>query len=380
MGIYVNNVLKYVTNGAKLDTEMSFSPGKYDTTVEEWDYCGGASYTQVSITATNQTGVWVMSPANTSQVSSPVTYKATSNTATCSKGVSTMGVYVNNVLKYVGNGNMLNTNISLGDGTYDTVVEEWDKCGGAAYTHVKITVGGGGGGGGNSFTALQGSKGWTGYGELPPNYNICSNCSPQVTYSLTQHIKSPSLSGNSSKFTLGGTEPYADVLFNNHLIGTLSSQGVPDTDHKLVPSLHNFTYDAYFYTSQLSLSQALEFDINQYFGSHGLVFGTQCRVAGGNMWDVWDNQNKKWVSTGAKCYPVNNGWNHVTIQVQRESDNSLLYQSITLNGTKSVLNKKYPAGSCPNDWWGITVNYQLDGNSKQSGYATYLDNFTFTYW
>jgi hypothetical protein len=26
------------------------------------------------------------------------------------------------------------------------------------------------------------------------------------------------------------------------------------------------------------------------------------------------------------------------------------------------------------------VNYQMDGNSKQTPYTTYLDNFTFTYW
>ena len=80
------------------------------------------------------------------------------------------------------------------------------------------------------------------------------------------------------------------------------------------------------------------------------------------------------------CYPVNSGWNHVTIEVQRQSDNSLLFQSITLNGNKTVLNRTYGHGSCPSGWWGITVNYQLDGNYQQADYTTYLDNFNFTYW
>jgi hypothetical protein len=376
MGIYVDNLLKYVTQGASLDTDLSLSPGNYGTVVEEWDYCGGATYTSLKITVSNQSGVWVTSPTNNSTVGSPVNYVATATT-TCPKGVASMGVYVSNVLKYVSQGAKLNTNLSFNPGTYNTVVEEWDYCGGAAYTPIKITVSGGSG---NTLYAIQGSGGWVGYGELPPNYNICTNCGGGVTWSMYQHIKSPSLSGNSTEFNLGGTTPYADVLFTNPLIGQNSSQGLPDNGHTLVPTLHNFTYDAYFYTGQLSLSQALEFDISMYFNAIKLIWGTQCRVAGGNEWDVWDTANSKWVPTGASCYPVNDGWNHVTIQVQRESNNSLLFQSITLNGNQTVLNRTYSPGTCPSGWWGITVNYQLDGNYQQADYTTYLDNFNFSYW
>jgi len=383
MGIYVNNVLKYTSNGSNLDTELSLDPGTYDTTVEEWDQCGGASYTHVSITVTNQTGVWVMTPALNGQLQSPVGYKATSNTSKCDKGVASMGVYVNNVLKYTTQGNSLDTSLSLDDGTYNTVVEEWDKCGGASYTPVQITVGGGGGGGGGgngkTFTSIQGSKGWVGYGEYPPNYQICTDCGPGVTWSMGQHVKTPSKSGNSTKFAIGGNKPYSDVLFTNHLIGSQSSQGVYDKDHTLLTTLHNFTYDAYFYTTQLPVVQVLEFDISMYFNGHGLIFGTQCRVQGGHMWDVWNNVKKHWESTGKPCNPVNSDWNHVIIQVQRESDNSLLYQSITLNGTKYTLNSKYAPGTANKSWWGLTVNYQLDGNINQADYTTYLDDFNLTY-
>lgn len=378
MGIYVSNVLKYVTQGANLNYDLSLDPGTYDTVVEEWDYCGGATYTHVKITVSNKTGVWVTSPADNGNVGSPVNYVATASTGTCSKGVASMGIYVNNVLTYVTPGASLNTNLTFNPGTYNTVVEEWDYCGGAAYTPVKINVTGGGGG--STLYGIQGSGGWVAYGEYPPNYNICTQCGSGVTWSMNQHIKSPSLSGNATEFGLGGTTAYSDVLFTNPLIGQNSSQGLPDSKHTLIPSLHNFTYDAYFYSGQVSLAQALEFDISMYFDSMALIFGTQCRVAGGNQWDVWDSANSHWVATGASCYPVNNGWNHVTIQVQRQSDNSLLFQSITLNGTKTVLNRTFWHGSCPSGWWGITVNYQLDGNYQQADYTTYLDNFNFTYW
>jgi hypothetical protein len=379
MGIYINHVLKYVVNGASLNTKMSLSPGSYNTTVEEWDNCGGASYTAVPITVTNQTGVWVITPANNYSGPSPINYMATSNSANCSKGIASMGIYVNNVLTYTSQGNQLNTSLQLSPGTYNTTVEEWDYCGGASYTYVEITVTGGGGGG-SYFDSLQAGPGWVEYGELPPNYNICTNCGPGITYSMQQHIQTPSLSGNSTRFNIGGDKPYSDALFTNPLIGQNSSQGVPDTDHKLLPTLHNFIYDAYFYGTDLDLSQVLEFDVSMYFNGVSLIWGNQCTIAGGHQWDIWDNVTSHWVSTGASCYPISNGWNHLTIQVQRESDNTLLFQSITLNGVKNTLNQYYAPGKAPENWWGITINYQMDGNSQQSAYSTYLDNFTFTYW
>jgi hypothetical protein len=68
----------------------------------------------------------------------------------------------------------------------------------------------------------------------------------------------------------------------------------------------------------------------------------------------------------------------VTIQVQRTSNNQLLYQSITLNGQTHTLNWTYGPFSAPG-WYGITVNYQMDGNHAQSPYTVYVDKLDFTY-
>jgi hypothetical protein len=379
MGVYVDDDLKYVQQGDKLSTNLSLGPGSYNTVVQEWDNCGGSTYTPVNITVTNKTGVWVMSPANNGNVDSPVTYQATATTYTCNKGVSSMGVYVDNVLKYTTQGASLDTNLSLNSGTYNTVVEEWDHCGGASYTPIKITVGGGGGGDPTLYNIQAGGP-WTNWGELPPSYNICNPCGSGVTWSMYQHISNPSRDGNASQYNLGGNKAYADALFTDKLIGQGSTEGLPDNNHTLLPTLHNFTYDVYFYTGQLSLSQALEFDINMYMNSTSMIWGHQCNLVNGHVWDIWDNTGKTWVSTGVPCNPVNNSWNHLTIQVQRESDNSLLFQSITLNGVKSDINRTYSPASAPPSWWGVTVNYQMDGNSKQSAYTTYLDNFNFSYY
>jgi hypothetical protein len=232
---------------------------------------------------------------------------------------------------------------------------------------------------GNSFSNLQASGGWDGFGQVGPNY---VDCSPSpcngISFSMTQGVNSPSLSGQATIFNVGGSTPFSDALWTNHLIGTASSQGLPDTNSTLVPSLHNFTYDVYFYGENFALAQAVEFDVNLFFNNMGFIFGHECRIASGNEWDVWDNQNAHWVPTGVPCNPNNNSWNHLTIQVQRDSNDNLVYQSIAFNGVTSTLNWTFPHGSSSN-WYGVTINYQMDGDSQQDSYNVYLDNLTFSY-
>ena len=45
---------------------------------------------------------------------------------------------------YVTQGDSLNTTVSLSPGTYNTVVQQWDYCGGAAFKPVTIKVSGDG--------------------------------------------------------------------------------------------------------------------------------------------------------------------------------------------------------------------------------------------
>src|SRR5947209_9974768 len=269
MGIYPSAYqLAYTVGGASLNTSLNFNPGTYNVVVEEWDNCGGATTSTVNITVKSggSTGVYVTSPANNSTVGGSVNYVATATTS-CSLGIASMGIYTAPYkLAYTVNGASLNTNLSLSAGTYNTVVQEWDKCGGSATTPVTITVSGSSGG--QTFYNLQNSGGWNGYAQQPPTYQDCNNCTPSgpgTTWAMYQNVSSPSLSGKSAQFNIGGNMDYSDVLWNNHLIGDLSSQGLPDTSHTLVPTFHNFTYDIYFYGSNPGAAQALEFDVNQFF-------------------------------------------------------------------------------------------------------------------
>jgi hypothetical protein len=375
MGVYVDDTLEYVVNGTSINTSLALAAGHHNAVVQEWDYCGGATNIAIPITVSGQTGVWVTSPANNSTVSWLTNYVATATTD-CAAGIAAMGIYVNNELMYVTYGAKLNTQMNLKPGPQHTVIQEWDNCGGSSTAPADITVVGSG----NTLTNLQSSKGWKSWGQLAPLYADCSNPCSGVTWSMSPGVKSPSLEGTATQFNLGGTTPYSDVLFENPLIGQFSTQGLPDIDQKLLPTLHNFSYDAWFYLANPATTQAMEFDVNMFFNSVGMTWGTECRIRGGNEWDIWDNVNAKWVPTGVACNPTSNGWNHVTVNVQRGANNTLIFQSITLNGVTANINKTYAPFWVPADWYGITVNYQMDGDEKQDAITSYVDKFSFMYW
>ncbi|MDP9161906.1 MAG: hypothetical protein M3O09_16975 [Acidobacteriota bacterium] len=327
-------------------------------------------------------GVFVSAPSNGATVSTTIQYVATANAA-C--GVSAMGIYTAPYqLAATSSGAKLNTLITLPPGTYHTVVQEWDNCGGSSKTPIDITVGGGGGGGGTpppqgkTFYELQRNGGqWQGFGMLKPNYMPCTNCWGPVTWWMGTGVSSPSRSGNSTKTSIAGNQPYNDAFWNNHLIGDFSTQGLPDTNHTLAPSLHDFTYDVWFFAPNVGAAEALEFDINQFVNGQAFIWGHECRVAGGHQWDIWDNVHQHWTPTGIPCNPNPNAWNHLVIHSQRTTDNHLLFKSITLNGQTSTLNR-YDS-PIPTTWYGITINYQIDGNSWQQPYDVWLDDLNFTY-
>ncbi|MCU1299528.1 MAG: Pyrrolo-quinoline quinone [Acidobacteriaceae bacterium] len=85
--------------------------------------------------------VTVTSPLNNSQVTSPVHYVASAASPQCAKGISAMRIYMApGVSAYTVNSNQLNTNVTLSSGTYNTVVQVWDNCGGVGKTPIAITV------------------------------------------------------------------------------------------------------------------------------------------------------------------------------------------------------------------------------------------------
>ena len=372
-GIYVDHSLQYVVAGNSIGTIINLTPGKHLVVVQEWDYCGGASTAPLHLTVSTSVGVTVASPVNGSTVGATTGFVASANTA-CPSGVSAMGVYLNGALLYKSPGGSLNAPITLGVGKQTAVVQEWDYCGGTNATPVSVNVTG------TTIANLQSAPGWNQWGELPPIYDICDAPCRGVNWSMTPNQSGISTSGNSTKFTIGGTTPYSDVLWSNPVIGQGNVQGLTDSAHTLIPTLHNFVLDTDVYISNLAVTQDLEFDINMYENGVGMEWGTECNHLASGVWDIWNNVLATWVPTNVPCVWNDASWNHVTLQVQRLPNDDLLYQTLTVNGVVSPLNITVAPKKVPKGWWGMTVNYQMDGDYAMHNNTTYLDKTNFTYW
>lgn len=94
----------------------------------------------LGISAPAFAGVTVTSPANSSTVTSPVKFAATATTSGCSKGIASIGIYVDNQLKYVANATSLNTSLPIAAGQHNVVVQDWDHCGGFSKTPLALNV------------------------------------------------------------------------------------------------------------------------------------------------------------------------------------------------------------------------------------------------
>jgi len=318
-----------------------------------------------------QNVVTVTAPLNNSYVNSVVQFVAS---AYSPNGVSGMTINVDSQNVYSTHSDRINTLVTLNPGPHSVLVKAWDNRGNYFDAPLHITVWGQQQG--YNWTNLQNTT-WGQYSLLPPSYAICDWCSPngpELVLYHHQHISNPSLTGSSMHTYIAGNLPYSDGFWNNRLVGDGSPR--PDYNHTLNPSLHHFTYDVWFYVQNPNVPQALEFDINQFVNGRSLIWGHECRIAGGHQWDIWSNPGQHWVATGIPCNPIANSWNHVVIEVERTSDNNLHYVAITLNGHRTTTGQ-YDHSTATN-WYGITINYQQDGDYAQHGYSIWLDKVNFS--
>jgi hypothetical protein len=151
-------VAAYTTLGATLDANIYFPVTgsdilQFNAVIVVYDNCGKAFSLTVPVlvqasTVTPPTPV-VVSPADGSNsyggpigaVTSPVHFVASATAPTCSQGISAMRIYTApGVAAYTVSGASLDTYLSLTPGTYNVVVQAWDKCGGVYKTPLTVTV------------------------------------------------------------------------------------------------------------------------------------------------------------------------------------------------------------------------------------------------
>jgi len=214
----------------------------------------------------------------------------------------------------------------------------------------------------NVVSNIQAINNWIGCGTCAEPGGI----GPNVPYAYTLNVANPSLSGASAQFWLGGSTPYSNALFTNHLGGRAGAS--------------NFILDFDVYVGNPGDAQAMEFDI--FYARDGLknYFLTECDTNGmyAGTWQVQNIQLDTWIHTGLPCHVNSNAWNHVTLEFDRESDGNTRFITASMNGDTQYINQIYAA--LQDSGSEMTTGVQLDGNSKQTNFSIWIDRMSVTYW
>jgi hypothetical protein len=319
-------------------------------------------------------GVTVSSPTAGSTQASPVHFVAA---ATSTSPITGMRIYVDNVSVYAIAAAKVDTFVAMSAVKHNVVVQAWDSSGAVFKQALSITVTVA------SPTPTPTPAPTPAPLPVPPTTaftysNIdqmtgwlsCTTCAgaggngPSATFSMVQNQASPSLDGKSVKFSLGGTTPYSDALWWKQL--------------GAVNTATSFKYDLYFYLTNPAAAQSLEFDSNQANGSRRWIFGTQCNIRNGGVWDVWGNANGSWISTGIPCTaPAAFVWHHLTWEFSRTST-QVIFIGFTYDGVTHYVNRTYTAAaSSVNE---LNVAFQMDGDYRQDAYSVWVDKISLTRW
>lgn len=308
--------------------------------------------------------VSISTPGSGSTVTSPIRVVAS---ASSSYTVTAMKIYLDGNSVYSVSSKSLDKSISASTGQHRVTVKAWDKTGSFSktiYVTVSSTTSGDGSSGGVSIPSSATT--WSRIEEMS-GWDSCTGCAgggENATYSMTQHISSPSIDGDSAKFFVGGTTPFSHGLWWRRMTSNTSAT--------------NFVFDMYYYMPTPSASHGLEFAANQMRSDGWYKFSTQCTF-GQKLWRVWDSKNGGWVSTGITCSrPPANTWQHVVFEYKR-ANGKAVFVSITVNGQKHYANKSFYPQAKSGDG-SIGIHFQLNGNSTQTDYTTYADKMKLSVW
>ena len=202
------------------------------------------------------------------------------------------------------------------------------------------------------------------------NWSSCSgDCSGEpgtgATYSMTQSIGSPSLTGAAIKFDITGGTPWNTALWWKQL-------GGDDTKT-------HFLYELSFYVADPNAAQALEFNVNQNASGWRYEYATQCDFRGNGTWRIWDHTQMHWVSTGKPCpIPAANQWNKLALEFERTTDHRVHFIAVTLNGQRYPIDMYSDAFTASGS--GIDVAFQMDSTGTVVPWSTWVDDIKLSEW
>jgi hypothetical protein len=276
-----------------------------------------------------------------------------------------MHVYVDSGDAFQTQSAQMDASLDIPGGPHAILVQAWDQNGNVyKSTSVNVTVSGPAAppapsGPSPSVSQIQRMSGW----------DSCSSCAgkygdgPTTSHDMTRGIDSPSLSGSSARFWVGGT-PWGAALWWHGLGGQ--------------DDVANFRYDLDFYTESLGAAQALEFDMNQNVGGKRYIYGTECDFRNTGTWRVWNAPAAAWVSTGVGCSAPSTGrWHHLAWIFAR-SDGQVHFVAVSVDGDWHDVDRTFDAIGGSGS--GLDVAFQADLNGTGGDVTVWLDNVNIAWW
>ncbi len=317
--------------------------------------------------------VVVTSPASGTTVGSPASFAATASTSTCSQGVAAMGVYIDNQLTFVSNGSTLNTAVTIPTGTHNTVVEEWDFCGGATFTPV------------NNLTVLAAAAA-TAPG-IPANAISSGDLDASSDWQWAHDYGTPGTSIGYASYPVSGMS--SDNVARSMSVSYAHRGGeIYHVTFGTDSAATHFVYDTNIYVVDPSQVANIEMDVNQVIGNGStVILGTQCSIYSGT-WEVVTVKglSPHWNPSNLPCNPQTwsaNTWHHVQIASHRDSSGNVTYDWVSLDGQVSYFSGAGGNAAMPLGWaaGALVLNFQLDGASTSSGTMhVYTDNLQIYRW
>jgi hypothetical protein len=444
MGVYVDSKLILVQKGASFDGTITLTAGKHKTVVEEWDYCGGASYSTINVTAiapaavptasitANPTSVlsgkssqltvaaknatkvvvsgtdgssFTLSSTGGTQVVAPTTTTTYTATATGTGGTASSSASVT-VLIPAPTVTLTATNATISTGSPDTLATSATNA-----TQVVIT-----GTDGSKYTLPSGGGMQTVSPTATTIYTStatgANGVSASVSYTVTVSSTAYTIPSNAvSSGYLDGSSKWEW----NHDPGTSGSSTGTSIYPIASPSLDNlarehkfsytdhggeiyhlsfgndsaathFVYDTHVYLVDPTQVENIEMDMNQVMANgKTLILGTQCA----GYTKTWEytlvNGGTHWVSSNIPCNPTTwtaNTWHHIQIATHRDSDGTAHYDWVSVDGKYSSFANATGDASESLGWspGDLLLNFQLDGANASGSATVYTDEFQIYRW
>ncbi len=189
-----------------------------------------------------------------------------------------------------------------------------------------------------------------------------------ASYQMSQGITSPSVSGDSAKFSISGSYAYANAYwFFRHPARSTAMSAL------------TYEFDLYVPAGDENAPQAIEFECQQRLNSYVYNFAWQAEYTS-NRWRVFNYTAKQWEDSGIALQRFAPGtWHHIIAEYHNDENSHTTYHdALTVDGTRYPVNILHSATPVSNTSNEFTNAFQLDLNGSATPYAVYVDRMKVT--